>query len=97
MQGDNLLSFFPVEITQGSDIHSSNEIQLLDFLKKRIAELIQLDFERLINILYRFDVSEESVKQALAQTDVNLTIEQLSLLMIQRAKQKQKIRKKYSS
>ena len=82
-------------------IHSNESLLLpedllLDELSKEINELILQNFERLINLLYRIDVSELKLKQLLKehpQEDAGRIIGQL---IIERQKQKIKLRAEFS-
>ena len=75
------------------------EIQEVDefheLLRKVISHLLDTDFERLLNGLYRIDVNEHKVKQALASnTDI---AGEIATLIIQRELQKIETRQKYKS
>ncbi len=62
-----------------------------------IDDLIQNDFNRLLSILYRVDISEEKLKQKLAEnknTDVQ-SAELIANLLIEREEEKIKSRAKY--
>ena len=62
-------------------------------LAKLVRHLLDNDFERLLNGLYRIDVSEEKVKVAMATTDD--VAENIALLIIEREMQKVATREKY--
>ena len=71
------------------DIPSSEVSTIEDFqelLTKVIRHLLDNDFERLINGLYRIDVSEEKVKLAMATNDD--VAAQIALLIIERELEK---------
>lgn len=77
----------------------STEVSTVDdflpILTKFIQHLLDRDFERLLNGLYRIDVSEEKVKQAFAiEKDV---AESIASLIIEREFQKVATREKYRS
>jgi hypothetical protein len=76
---------------------TNSKQQLEEALAEGINELIQKDFSRLINILYRIDISENTLKQTLEQQadkDAGLLI---AGLIIERQLQKQKMRQKFSA
>jgi hypothetical protein len=76
---------------------TNSKQQLLATLAEGINQLIQTDFARLINILYRIDISEKTLKQTLEQQadkDAGLLIAEL---IIERQLQKQKMRQKFKS
>ena len=81
---------FNLEIPS-SEVSSAEDFQQI--LTKLIRHLLDNDFERLINGLYRIDVSEEKVKLAMATTDD--VAEQIALLIIEREMQKVTTREKY--
>jgi hypothetical protein len=74
---------------------TNNKQQLTEALAEGINYLIQADFSRLLNILYRIDISEQTLKQTLEQQadmDAGLLIADL---IIERQLQKQKIRAQF--
>lgn len=61
-----------------------------------VEELLTKDFNRLINILYHIDVSEDRLKEALAlSTDNPASV--ITKMILDRQLQKVETRKKYSS
>ena len=81
---------FNLEIPS-SEVSSAEDFKQI--LTRLIRHLLDNDFERLINGLYRIDVSEEKVKLAMATTDD--VAEQVALLIIEREMQKVTTREKY--
>jgi hypothetical protein len=81
---------FNLEIPE-TEVASTKEFQHL--LSQLIRHLLDHDFERLLNGLYRIDVSEDKVKQAMASAD-NVA-EAIALLIIEREMQKVVTREKY--
>ena len=68
------------------------------FLKimRVVEDLLAKDFQQLVNVLYRIDVSEEKLKQALAlSTDNPASV--ITKMIIERELLKVEFRKKYSS
>jgi len=61
-----------------------------------VEDLMAKDFNRLINILYRIDVSEEKLKEALALSNDN-PASVVTKMILDRQLQKIETRKKYSS
>ncbi len=81
---------FNLEISS-SEVSTTEDFQQI--LARLIRHLLDHDFERLLNGLYRIDVSEEKVKLALAsEEDV---ADQIALLIIEREMQKVATREKY--
>lgn len=72
---------------------STNE-KLTSWLAGVIGILIDRDFQRLMNILYRIDVDEHKIKEAFADDNPAL---KLAELVIMRELQKVESRKKYKS
>ena len=70
-------------------------------LKRRlttyIADLLDADFEKLCNMIYRHDVSEVKFYQALQTSGVKEQAENLSDLVIERELEKVKSRQAYRS
>jgi hypothetical protein len=83
---------FNLEIPS-SEVSGAEDFQRI--LTKLIRHLLDNDFERLLNGLYRIDVSEEKVKLAMATTDD--VAEKIALLIIEREMQKVTTREKYRS
>jgi hypothetical protein len=80
-----------LEITLSGNDLTADKKKLAD----KINELVQNDFQKLISILYRLDVSEEKLKHLLkenTQSDAGLIITEL---IIERQLQKIKSRKQF--
>lgn len=77
---------------EGPGISFSNLEKLENWLTGKIALLMDQDFERLMNVLYRIDVSEDKIKLAFAASN---TANELAKLIIERELQKVATRKKY--
>jgi len=76
---------------------TNDKEQLATALAEGINQLIQTDFARLINILYRIDISEKTLKQTLekqADEDAGLLI---ARLIIDRQLQKQQMREQFKT
>ena len=82
---------FNLEIPE-AEVSSQDEFRKL--LTKVIQHLLDSDFERLMNGLYRIDVDENKVKLAMTTDQV---AENIALLIIERELQKVETRRKYSS
>lgn len=76
---------FPEQIT--------SEVQLREKLKQLIHYLLDKDFALFLQLMYRIDISEASLKEAMSQESY---LEQIVELIIQREKQKVFYRNKYS-
>jgi len=71
---------------------TNNKQQLVEALGEGINQLIQTDFSRLINILYRIDISEKTLKETLEQQADQDAGQLIAALIIERQLQKQKMR-----
>lgn len=69
--------------------------ELKQHLADRIAQMIDHSFDKLVNILYRIDVSEEKFKAVLKDYQPPEVPEKLAELIIERHMQKLKWRKKF--
>ena len=73
----------------------------LDSLKKElrrvIAYLLEKDFEKLINAMYRIDIDEEKVRYALSGVDEREPVDVIVDLVVERELQKAELRLKYKS
>ena len=76
------------------------EIKHLDELKEKlekiVAYLLDNDFERLLNAMYRLDISEEKFKMALSGLSGNSISKEITELIIGREVRKLETRAKYS-
>ena len=68
--------------------------ELQTFLSKHIDEWLVNNFEKLLNVIYRLDVSEEKFKKALGSSLPSMAI---AALIVDRELQKIEFRKRYSS
>ncbi len=79
-------------VLAASDEATINDSQLFEDLCAYINELIAHDFERLVSILYRIDVSEKKIKQMLEQQQDVDAADTIARLIIERQLQKLKSR-----
>ena len=73
------------------------ETELLELLTIAVATLLQTNTQKLFGILYRHDVSETKLRQALLADDSRQIAENVARLVIEREKQKLEIRRRYQS
>ncbi len=69
---------------------------LKNYLKAAISRLLDNDFNRLINAMYRIDIPEDQLADALNTPDPSRVASKIADLVIQRELQKVRTRKKYS-
>ncbi|WP_242927662.1 hypothetical protein [Pontibacter vulgaris] len=80
-----------------NELQAPDRDQLLRKLTHAVAYLLRTDLNRLMHILYRIDVEERLVKQAMAPASVDEDIaHNIALLILQRELQKAHTRQKYS-
>lgn len=66
----------------------SNEEELLQLIASLVQELIDSDFEGLLRLLYRLDVAEVKVKNAVDGTNPDLATDVIAKLILEREKEK---------
>jgi len=86
----DLYSKFEIE----TDIHT-DYVLLKHVLSTRIRHLIDTNVEQFMQALYRIDVSEQKVKQVLAEKPLDEAIEMIAEMIIERQLQKVITRQKY--
>jgi len=78
-----------------------DELQQYEALKKllsqRIEEMIDHEFDKFVNLLYRIDINESKVREALAEQPFSKGVEKVAEMIIQRQLQKIATRRQYSS
>jgi hypothetical protein len=80
-------------ITVTGPMASLNDLKVL--LTEKFNELIKTDFNSLVQLLYRIDISEAKLKQALKENEGKNTGEILAEMTIERQLQKIKSRQQY--
>jgi len=78
----------PTENNRMEELH----IQLTNVIKR----LLDSDFNRLVNCMYRIDIPEEKFKAALNTPNPLLVASEIARLVIDRELQKVKLREKYN-
>lgn len=69
--------------------------RLEEYLTKQVNHLLDHDLNKLLNALYRIDISEEKVKELLQQSEQGKIASSLAKTIIEREKQKVLTRLKY--
>lgn len=80
--------------------HSEESLRdqlLFENLAAEINHLIQTDFERLVNLLYRIDVSEARLKEMLQSNPDSDAGHVIARLLIERQIQKIRLRREFSA
>ncbi|WP_215223353.1 hypothetical protein [Echinicola shivajiensis] len=74
---------------------SISKEELIDLLEPVIRQLLNRDFERLLQICYRVDLGESRLKHILNEANPEQMSRELSEALVNRQIQKIEIRKKY--
>ncbi|PWN71562.1 hypothetical protein C1631_002760 [Chryseobacterium phosphatilyticum] len=74
---------------------NDTEEKLFFALAEYLEQVIQTDFNKLLGILYRVDVAEEKVRQALAENKNQSSGQVIATLLIEREQEKIKTRALY--
>jgi len=77
-------------------VDSKHLEDLKEKLEKIVAYLLDNDFERLLNAMYRLDIDEEKFKKAVSGSDGKNISREIAELIVSREIQKLKTRIKYS-
>ncbi len=71
--------------------------ELLKLIEELVTELVNHDFERLLLMLYRLDVNEQKVKQAIDTAGPNNASRNIAELVLAREKEKAVSREQYKT
>lgn len=77
-------------------VEGFSEEKALQILTKAISQLMDRNFERLLQICYRIDLSEKKLKEILHESEPEKVASDLAQALWERQKQKVEIRRKYS-
>jgi hypothetical protein len=75
---------------------SFDEEKAIRLLTLAVRDLLDKDLEKLLNICYRIDLSENTLKQILHQSEPDSVASDLAKALWERQKQKAEIWKRYS-
>ncbi len=88
----NLEKLFDVNI----NIVNQNSVEeVIEYLSHRINDLINTNFEKLISLLYRMDVSEQKIKHLLEKNNTSNAGLVIAPLMVERELQRIKTKKEF--
>lgn len=73
-----------------------DEEKAVGFLAKVIRQMLDRDFERLLQICYRIDLGEEKLKRILHESEPDQVAPDLAKALWERQKMKVEIRRRYS-
>lgn len=79
------------------NLPATNQEALLYKLSRVVLHLLNTDLARLLHILYRIDVDEKAVKEAMITDDQELIAERIARLILKRELQKAELRQRYST
>lgn len=86
---------FPFTTSGIQEIQTEEE--LLNLLSEYVQELIDTDFNKLVNTLYRIDVFENKIKKALETSNPKTANKVIAKLILEREKQKIITREQFES
>lgn len=84
------------ELNLPVEVSSNTEEEYLKIITKAIQEMLNRDFERLLQVCYRIDLGEEKLKKILNESDPDYLASDLAHALWTRQKQKVEIRRRYS-
>lgn len=73
-----------------------DEEKAIEFLAKIIRQMLDREFERLLQICYRIDLGEEKLKKILYESEPDQVAPDLARALWERQKMKVEIRRRYS-
>lgn len=73
-----------------------SEQELLAILARAIEQLLNRDFEKLLQLCYRIDLGEEKLRKILHESEPDQISMDLAKALWERQKQKAEIRRRYS-
>ncbi len=82
------MDIIPIELNMEEPPSEKNEKQLLEKIQMRVDELLANDPELLMSYLYRLDVDEKRVQQALHPQSVIPPNEGIAILILERQKKR---------
>lgn len=75
-----------------------NDLSYHNMIREKVLYLLEHEISLLFQLLYRIDISEEKVKLVFQEYNETINVsEQLTVLIIDRLKQKIDLRNKYST
>jgi len=81
----------------GADPLPATDLEALHFkLSTLVLDLLRQDLSRLLHILYRIDVEERLVKEAMIADDTQIIADRIARLILKRELQKAQIRFTYN-
>ena len=92
---DELLVLMQSRDLKGTNDQEDDQETLIKFMAQRIEEMMSGDFEALMSMMYRLDVAESKIRQALAPGNLENPARGLAKLIIERQKQRMETREKY--
>jgi hypothetical protein len=95
MKDDELVTIINHDLDLAIPV-TSDDTELHALLAEHINHLVQKDFQRLINLLYRLDISETRLRTLLEQATDHDAGDIIASLIIERQLQKIKSRREFS-
>jgi hypothetical protein len=93
---ENAITLIVNKLHLQEEIKGESDTEKLERLASYLNDLVLNNFNHLVSILYRIDVSEQKVRLALAQNPQNKTAGQIiAKLLLEREAEKIEFRKKF--
>lgn len=92
---DELLTLMQSSSLKGANDQGDEQEAVVKFMAQRIEEMMSGDFEALMSMMYRLDVAESKIREALAPGNPENPATGLAKLIIERQKQRMETREKY--
>jgi hypothetical protein len=93
---ENAITLIVNKLHLQEEIKGESDAEKLERLASYLNDLVLHNFNHLVSILYRIDVSEQKVRLALAQNPQNKTAGQIiAQLLLEREAEKIEFRKKF--
>jgi hypothetical protein len=86
-----------MEISLPENIEKLSDSEIIDMLEPQINLLINSDFQKLKQILYRLDVNESKVIRVYSKFQPSDWAKQIALLIWEREKERMKWRSRYQA
>lgn len=92
---DELSELMQIQVTPELTETTEGDDQLIDFMSRRIEELMAGEFESLMSMMYRLDVDERKIRKALSPANPENPATSLARLIVLRQKKRMATKKKY--
>lgn len=92
---EELTELLHTDVDAGLTDPEADYRQLIEIMSRRIEELLSGQFETLMSMMYRLDIDETSIRQALDPANPENPASSLARLIVDRQKQRMATKRKY--